>query len=277
MSDLDTPEQIIKKQSQDETAFDVQQIVDLYDGAVRSFDDLVKDLVGWLDITGLSKNTIIIVFSDHGVDLFEKHTWGQGNSVMGDDPSARVPLLIVDPGREQATRIPRTTRSVDLAPTLLERLGLAVPKEMDGRPLTPYIDDPGTNLDLAAFYETGVWLAPMPGVRSDHLQYPSLLKILEIPNKETGTMSVKPQYRDIVIQARDRMIRTDDWKLVYLPMKEGALYWLFDLRENPDNDEDVSAQHPEIFAQMKQRLVDWMKHDHKREWVDEHLVMRNTH
>lgn len=274
MSGLDSPEEIIKKQSQDETAFDVQQVVDLYDGAARSFDALVEDLVSWLDATGLSKDTLIVIFSDHGVDLFEKHTWGQGNSVMGNDPSARVPLLIIDPRRKSATRITHTTRSVDLAPTLLDLLGLTIPASMEGRSLTPYLDDPDTNLNLAAFYETGVWLGPMPGIRSDHLKYPSLLKILEIPNKQTGTMSVKPKYRDIVIRARDRMIRTDDWKLVYLPMKEGAIYWLYDLRNDPENADDVSAQYPEVFARMKERLVQWMKQDRKREWQGEHLVMR---
>ena len=272
MSGLTTPSEIIKKQEQDKHAFDVQQVVDLYDGTVRSFDDLVSGVVQHIEMSGLSDNTIIVLFSDHGVDLFERHTWGQGNSVMGDDPSARVPLVMVGPGIPSGKEVDKTTRSVDLAPTLLSLIGLSIPETVEGVSLRPYFDNLEEELDLPAFFETGVWLSPMVVIKSDHLKYPSLLELLEVPDKEKGTLVIKKKYRGIVIEARDRMIRTDRWKLVYLPMKKGARYWLYDLDNDPQGNKDVSEQNPDMLKKMKLRLVDWMKKDRSMKWENEHLL-----
>lgn len=263
MSGLTDPDAIIKKQSQGRDAFDVQQVVDLYDGGVRSFDDEVSGLVNFIKDRGLEQSTIIVIFSDHGLDLFERNTWGQGNSVMGDDPSARIPLIIMDPRRKGANIVSSVTRSIDVAPTLLELIGMPAPDSMEGKSLVSYMDNRDTNLNLDAFYETGIWLAPLPEIKKNHLSYPSLLNILEVPDKNTGTLAVKPEFRDIVIEARDRMIRTDRWKLVYLPMKEGAVYWLYDVLKDPKGLNDVSSQHPEIVRELKDRLTAWMSEDKK--------------
>ena len=37
---------------------------------------------------GLADNTIVVVYSDHGMEFFEHDTWGQGNSAVGDFSSA---------------------------------------------------------------------------------------------------------------------------------------------------------------------------------------------
>jgi arylsulfatase A-like enzyme len=51
-----------------------------------------------------------------------------------------VPLILYRPGAIPAgVRVPETTRSIDLMPTLLDVSGLAVPKEAQGQTLLPLI------------------------------------------------------------------------------------------------------------------------------------------
>lgn len=274
LSGLTDPSSIVKRQQQGKEAFDIQQVIDLYDGAVRSFDDQVRAIVTHLESLGLRRNTLIVIYSDHGTELFERHTWGQGNSMVGDDPSARIPLLILDPRYRDGRVVRRTVRSVDLMPTLLELLELPVPESVDGVSLAGYLQQPDFTTDLPAFHETGVWLGQIPGLQDNHLQYPPLLEILEVPDKATGTLALKPDYRDRVIQAKDRMIRTDKWKLVYLPMRDGAEYWLFDIENDPLCYDNVIDDYPDVAARLKQELIEWMSLEPGMEWDGQLLQPR---
>lgn len=275
MAGLNDPVSIIQRQEQNKSAFDVQQIIDLYDGSIRQFDDEVRKILGHLEALGLDENTILVIFSDHGIDLFERETWGQGNSVIGDDPSARVPLLIADPRREGGRVISNVVRAVDLAPTLLQLVGQPIPEEMDGISLVPYLDDSNVDLGLSAYHETGVWLGQIPSLQRDHLRYPSLLEMLEVRDRETGTLSLTPEYELVVIQAKDRMLRNDHWKLVYLPMKDGAVYWLYDVVKDPECMNDVYAKYPEIAEKLKEELISWMLQDPLFDWDGIHLVPKS--
>lgn len=266
LSGLTDPSSIIKRQEQGKEAFDIQQVIDLYDGAVRSFDDQVRAIVEHLESLGLRRNTLIVIYSDHGTDLFERHTWGQGNSVVGDDPSARIPILILDPRHRDGRAVHRTVRSVDLMPTLLELLELPVPESVDGVSLAGYLQQADFELELPAFHETGVWLGQIPGLQDNHLQYPPLLEMLEVPDKRTGTLAIKPEYRSRVIQAKDRMIRTDKWKLVYLPMRDGAEYWLFDIENDPLCYDNVIDDYPDVAARLKRELIEWMSLEPGMDW-----------
>jgi arylsulfatase A-like enzyme len=93
---------------------------------------------------------------------------------------------------------------------------------------------------------------------ANHLRYPDLLELLEVPDKQTGTLAIKREFQDIVVRAKDRMIRHGRWKLTYQPLKDGARYALFDLERDPDCLRDVAAQHPEILADLEARLLRWL-------------------
>ena len=70
------------------------------------------------------------------------------------------------------------------------------------------------------------------------------------------------------------MIRTNKWKLVYLPMQEGAVYWLFDVINDAESRYDVSSLHPDVVGELKHMLIAWMTEDKDRQWHGEHLVSR---
>jgi len=270
------PMEIVDKQEQERGEFDLPQIMNLYDGCVRRFDDEVARICAHLEACGIADNTVLVVFSDHGTDFFENHTWGQGNTVIGSDPSARIPLLVVDPRRAAGGRVDAVTRSVDLMPTLLELLGLPCPEGVDGYSLMPFLDGRGEPAPRDAFQETGIWLGHVPGRDPEHLIYPRLLDLLDVPDKRSGTLAVRAELQDVVIEAKDRMVRSGRWKLVYLPLRRGARYLLFDVEADPACSRDLASANPEKVAELKARLIGWMTEDPGRIWIGEHLVPRHT-
>ncbi|MDO9227399.1 MAG: sulfatase [Pseudomonadota bacterium] len=257
MAKLTDPFEIIRRQGEPRAEFDLEQILDLYDGCVKSFDDEAGRILDYLQASGLAENTLVVVYSDHGMEFFEHETWGQGNSAIGDF-SARVPVIMAGPSLPADTRLDGITRSVDLAPTLLELLGLPAVPGMEGVSLVDALRG-GAQPNLPAFHETGIWLTRLPGQPDDHLSYPGLLEMLEIPDPNTGTMAIKPEYQNRIIVAKDRMVRCGRWKLVYQPLVEGRLLRLFDLETDPDCRRDLAAARPEITSSLWALLQAWME------------------
>ncbi len=254
---MNDPFEIIKQQRHTVAEFDLDQIHALYDGCVRRFDDEVKRILEHLDGCGLAEQTIVVVYSDHGIEFFERDSWGQGNSVIVDG-SSRIPLIIRDPRAPRPARVEEVTRSIDVAPTLLDLLGVAVPPTVEGVSLKARLEGSG-KLDLPAFEETGIWFTKIPGLPEGHLHYPELPVLLEIPDKAQGTLSVKPEYRDLVIRAKDRAVRSGPWKLTYMPMESGApRFALFDLAADPTCQRDVSHENRETLMELVSVLQEWM-------------------
>jgi arylsulfatase A-like enzyme len=94
-------------------------ISDLYDAGLRKLDDDLAHLFGELRRRGLLEHTLIVITSDHGEE-FREHGHllhgGYGEEIV------QVPLLVCLPFDmpHAAARIAGTTRSIDLAPTLLD-------------------------------------------------------------------------------------------------------------------------------------------------------------
>lgn len=249
MAKLTDPFEIIRRQGAPKEEFDLDQIVDLYDGCVAEFDDEVGKMLAHLDACGLADNTIVVVYSDHGMEFFEHDTWGQGNSAVG-EASPRIPLLIRDPRRPPRGRIDPVVRSIDLAPTLLELAGQPLPAGIDGRSLAGCLDENGACPELDAFNETGIWIADIPGLPDTHLRYPDLLELLEVPDHASGTLAIKPEFDAAILAAKDRMLRRGRWKLVYQPLAAGHTLRLFDLEADPGCRVDVSASHADVKAEL---------------------------
>ena len=256
MAKLSDPFDIIRRQGAPKEEFDLDQIIDLYDGCVAQFDDEVGRTLRHLEACGLAQNTIVVVYSDHGMEFFEHGTWGQGNSAVGDF-SPRIPLVIHDPRMPARGIVNQVVRSIDLAPTLLELVGIPPAPRMDGVSLVGCLSAADCP-ELDAFNETGIWIADIPGLPETHLRYPDLLELMEVPDRERGTLSIKPEYCAAILTAKDRMIRRGRWKLVYQPLENGTLLRLFDLETDPQCRNNVLAIHPDIAEALGQSLMDWI-------------------
>jgi arylsulfatase A-like enzyme len=102
----------------------LEYLLGLYDAGIRKQDDDLRVLFAALEGRGLLENSLIAITSDHGEEFMEHgrllHT-GTSDAIM------HVPLLFLLPEGwgVEPRRISRVTRSIDIAPTLLEACGLA--------------------------------------------------------------------------------------------------------------------------------------------------------
>lgn len=76
-------------------AADVQYLRDLYDEEIRYTDEQIGRLLGFMQRSGLQRNTIIIVVADHGEEFLE-HGW-LGHTISLHDEVIHVPMLLVQP------------------------------------------------------------------------------------------------------------------------------------------------------------------------------------
>jgi arylsulfatase A-like enzyme len=124
-------------------------------------------------------------------------------------------------------------RSIDLAPTLLELAGMEPPATMDGASLAGILRGTVSPHDRLAYNETGIWLTDLPGQHPEHLRYPGVVELLEVPDQVSGTLAFKPAYRRVLVEAKDRSVVQGKWKLVYQPLKHGYLLRLYDTVADP--------------------------------------------
>jgi arylsulfatase A-like enzyme/Flp pilus assembly protein TadD len=112
-----------------------------YNGCIAYVDATVGKLLDYLRQQGLYDNALIVVAADHGESLGDHGE--MTHSIFLYDSTIHVPLVIKLPGSRQAgQRIAATASLVDLAPTILEAIGMTTPATMQGRSLLPLIGNP---------------------------------------------------------------------------------------------------------------------------------------
>lgn len=90
--------------------------------------------------SGLEENTVVIVMSDHGYHVGEHFMYGK---VSLFEVSARVPLAIRVPGMQHSGKSTTSfAELIDIYPTLTDLCGLSTPEHLQGRSLTPILEDP---------------------------------------------------------------------------------------------------------------------------------------
>lgn len=121
------------------------QPADKFDGVVALVDSEVERFVTGLKEAGLWENTLLVITADHGESFGEKNPECVGHFHGPDwfNPAVtHIPLIFHAPGQTNASRPQTFADQMDVAPTLLEMLGIAVPDWMAGESLVPYFDDP---------------------------------------------------------------------------------------------------------------------------------------
>ncbi|WP_154852788.1 sulfatase [Cyclobacterium xiamenense] len=119
-----------------------EKIIQSYAASITFSDAMVGRLLDALEQSAYAENTIVVLWSDHGMHMGEKDNIEKFTLW---ERSTRVPLLISVPGMEQAgSRCDQPVSLMDLYPTLVELTGFSPPPHLDGRSLVPQLNDPGT-------------------------------------------------------------------------------------------------------------------------------------
>ncbi len=107
---------------------------DFYRQDVEYLDYWIGRVVERLKREGLYDNTILALTADHGEEFYEHKGWWHGTTLY--EETVRVPLIFKKLGEADAGAVREgLTRSIDVAPTLLNLSGVQVPEVMKGRDL----------------------------------------------------------------------------------------------------------------------------------------------
>lgn len=117
----------------------VQRMRAQYYGMVSEADFQLGRVFDAIRARGQWDDTLIVVTSDHGEQLGD-HGLVQKSGFY--EQSYHILGIVRDPGKPQAfgTTVERFTENIDIFPTLCEAMGVPVPAQCDGLPLTPFLD-----------------------------------------------------------------------------------------------------------------------------------------
>ncbi len=119
-----------------------------YFACISYIDAQIGRVLQELERCGLSDNTIIVLYGDHGYHLGEQGLWGKTTNLELD---TRVPLIVRTPGMKAAGKSSSSlVELVDLYPTLAELAGLPIGDHLEGTSFVPILHDPSNNINMAA-------------------------------------------------------------------------------------------------------------------------------
>jgi len=196
---------------------------DLYDNSIRWTDDSIALLLETLGELDLLDNTIIAIVSDHGEAFLERGFEGHAREVYRE--TTEVPFLLsfpfrLDPGIVVKTR----TQNVDVWPTILDLLGLELPKGIDGRSRLPDILAAGSGQTPDDATRTAIADLDQNWAQRDSKPLPAIAV-------------VEDSFRYV------RMQRPGD--------ADPPLEQLFDATNDPRELHDRSAEDPETLARLR--------------------------
>ncbi len=200
-----------------------QRYMQDYLACISSVDDNVGRVLDYLDVNGLSDNTMVIYTSDQGFYLGE-HGWFDKRFIY--DESFKTPLLIRWPNKiKPGITNEEMVQNLDFAQTMLEAAQIEAPNDMQGESLMPLLTSNDTNWTRDAVYY-------------HYYEYPAVHQ-------------VKRHYGIVTI----------DYKLVhfYYNVDEWELY---DRKKDPNEINNVynDPAYANVVAELKLKLEDLRKH-----------------
>jgi arylsulfatase A-like enzyme len=139
-----------------------------YLSTAASMDRSIGRTLGYLDVHGLTDNTLVIYLSDQGFYLGE-HGWFDKRFMY--EESFRTPMVMRFPGVVQAGSVSDDfVMNLDVAPTLLDAAGVAIPADMQGKSMLSVLSGRknGRQALYYHYYENGEHaVSPHFGIQTD--------------------------------------------------------------------------------------------------------------
>ncbi len=119
-----------------------KELIHGYYAAISYTDANVGRLLDALDSLGLTKNTIIVLWGDHGWHLGDHNLWCKHTNF---EQATQAPLIIAAPGIAPS-KTSSQTEHIDIFPTLCELAGVNIPDQLDGKSLVPLMKNPAATV-----------------------------------------------------------------------------------------------------------------------------------
>lgn len=134
------------------TADEIAQQVGLYDGQIAYADHQLKRVFDTLERIGHRDDTLVVFLSDHGEEFLDH---GRCDHIHGvHDELVHVPLIMAGPGIPRGEVVHAPVSLVDVAPTVLDLLGVDPDHRMEGESLVTAMRG-AKPARRYAFFETG--------------------------------------------------------------------------------------------------------------------------
>ena len=203
---------------------DKDYVIAQYDGAIAYMDAAIASIFQALEAHGIFDETLVIINGDHGETLYDHECWFDHHGIY--DNVLHVPLMVRYPGRIPAgMRVSGYNQHQDLVPTIMDLAGIdqselswPSPQQFDGSSLLPLVDGTQTSQASEFYISECTWM-------------------------------------------RKHGWRTPGWKLMvalepdfhFKPEIE-----LYNLIEDPLEDNNLAQQEPQIAAELRRRMEAWI-------------------
>ncbi len=202
--------------------------VDIYDNAIHHTDSVIGVLLDYLAEDGYLDHTIVAVAADHGEAFGERGFDGHAREVFRE--TTEVPFIVSFPFRlEPGLVLHQRTCNVDIWPTLLDLVGLAMPADVDGRSRVPEI------------------LALARGEFPPEAPHAAIAQL----DQNWGRPGTQSQTMVAVIDDEHRYVRIDQPK--------ERVEHLYDRRDDPAELRDRRDEQPEELARLQKIASDYLE------------------
>lgn len=132
----------------------------IYDASLSYIDQKLGELFHALQKFGIWDNLIIIITADHGEELLEEGRFGhgdEGQKTLFPEALIHIPLILKVPvSMYSGKKIDVLVSQVDIAPTILDMIGLDIPNNWYGHSLVPLIKKEKNIIRDAAITQRGI-------------------------------------------------------------------------------------------------------------------------
>ncbi len=190
-----------------------------YYACVSYVDAQVGKVLDALRRLGLEKDTIVVLWGDHGWHLGEHGFWGKHNTL---ENALHAPLMLAGPGVPPGLRTAALVEFVDIYPTLCGLAGLPLPGHLEGTSLVPLLRNPKRPWKKAVFSR---WTGGARAVGTKRYLYTEwirkgkrvaeMLYDHEVDPEENVNVAAAPAYKKIVERMRSLLAR--GWKKALPP------------------------------------------------------------
>jgi arylsulfatase A len=208
----------------------------IYSATIDNTDRAIARLLAKLEQIDDPENTLIIYGSDNGSYRDDRTGGLRGRKGVNWEGGIRVPGIFCWPGKIPAGRVLREPAGlVDVLPTVCGLLGIPKPRNrhLDGSDLTPLLAKTDKTFDR---HQPLFW----------HLQ------------KSRPIVAMRDGNFSLVAEPDYELSTNNMFQEAWIPkIKAGKYkrYQLFDLVKDPKQEHNIAAEHPELLARLKKKLL----------------------
>ncbi len=198
------------------SALDIEGYYKRYCETLSSVDDSIGRVLQQLKDMGIYEDTLVIYMGDNGF-MFGEH--GLIDKRVAYEPSMRVPMLMQCPALiKGGTVVTQMVANIDVAPTVMQAMGLKEPAHMDGQSFLPLAE--GKNITWRKdFLYVYYWEKNFPqtptifSLRSDRYKYITYYGLwdadelydLESDPDETRNLLYQPKHQKLAKELENRL------------------------------------------------------------------------